>query len=329
MAVQSLPRTARTEPRFAILPRGRMARSEAKWFYFFISPWIIGYLIFTLGPIIFSGYLSFTRFNLSDPPVWVGLQNYRLLLQDSIFWKSLQVSAYYTFLSVPLGIVFSLLLALLLNQKVPFMGVFRTLFYLPSIMPAVASTLLFVWILNSQFGILNYALRSLLGSNGLIPLGLNGAKWLEDPKWVIPSFTIMSLWGVGGGMLIYLSGLQGIPTQLYEAATIDGAGRLQRFWHVTVPMISPVILFTFITGVIGSFQVFTQAWVVNGGSGAPAYSSMFYVLYLFVNAFRRYRMGTAAAQAWLLFIVILVLTILFLQASKRFVYYEDEGGGGF
>jgi multiple sugar transport system permease protein len=209
------------------------------------------------------------------------------------------------------------------------MGVFRTLFYLPSIMPAVASTLLFVWILNSQFGILNYALRSLVGSNGLIPLGLNGAKWLEDPKWVIPSFTIMSLWGVGGGMLIYLSGLQGIPTQLYEAATIDGAGRLQRFWHVTVPMISPVILFTFITGVIGSFQVFTQAWVVNGGSGAPAYSSMFYVLYLFVNAFRRYRMGTAAAQAWLLFIVILVLTILFLQASKRFVYYEDEGGGRF
>ncbi|HZB94959.1 MAG TPA: sugar ABC transporter permease [Herpetosiphonaceae bacterium] len=306
-----------------------MARSEAKWFYFFISPWIIGYLIFTLGPIIFSGYLSFTRFNLSDPPVWVGLQNYRLLLQDSIFWKSLQVSAYYTFLSVPLGIVFSLLLALLLNQKVPFMGVFRTLFYLPSIMPAVASTLLFVWILNSQFGILNYALRSLVGSNGLIPLGLNGAKWLEDPKWVIPSFTIMSLWGVGGGMLIYLSGLQGIPTQLYEAATIDGAGRLQRFWHVTIPMISPVILFTFITGVIGSFQVFTQAWVVNGGSGAPAYSSMFYVLYLFVNAFRRYRMGTAAAQAWLLFIVILVLTILFLWASKRFVYYEDEGGGRF
>jgi multiple sugar transport system permease protein len=306
-----------------------MARSEAKWFYVFISPWIIGYLIFTLGPIIFSGYLSFTRFNLSDPPVWVGLQNYRLLLQDSIFWKSLQVSAYYTFLSVPLGIVFSLLLALLLNQKVPFMGVFRTLFYLPSIMPAVASTLLFVWILNSQFGILNYALRSLLGSNGLIPLGLNGAKWLEDPKWVIPSFTIMSLWGVGGGMLIYLSGLQGIPTQLYEAATIDGAGRLQRFWHVTVPMISPVILFTFITGVIGSFQVFTQAWVVNGGSGAPAYSSMFYVLYLFVNAFRRYRMGTAAAQAWLLFIVILVLTVLFLWASKRFVYYEDEGGGRF
>jgi multiple sugar transport system permease protein len=274
-----------------------------------------------------SGYLSFTRFNLADPPEWVGLQNYRLLFQDSIFWKSLQVSVYYTFLSVPLGIVFSLLLALLLNQKVPFMGLFRTLFYLPSIMPAVASTLLFVWILNSQFGILNYVLRSLVGSNGLIPLGLNGAKWLEDPKWVIPSFTIMSLWGIGGAMLIYLSGLQGIPTQLYEAATIDGAGRLQRFWHVTVPMISPVILFTFITGVIGSFQVFTQAWVVNGGSGAPAYSSMFYVLYLFVNAFRRYSMGKAAAQAWLLFIVILVLTVLFLWASRRFVYYEDESGG--
>jgi multiple sugar transport system permease protein len=146
---------------------------------------------------------------------------------------------------------------------------------------------------------------------------------------VVPSFTLMSLWGFGAGMLIYLSALQGVPTQLYEAATIDGAGRMRRFWNVTIPMISPVILFNFITGIIGSFQVFTQAWVVNGGTGAPAYSSMFYVLYLFVNAFRRYRMGVAAAQAWLLFIVILVLTILFLWASRRFVYYETDDGGKF
>jgi multiple sugar transport system permease protein len=205
--------------------------------------------------------------------------------------------------------------------------VFRTLFYLPAIMPAVAATLLFTWLLNPQFGILNFFIRALVGTDGIIPLGLNGPRWLQDPDWVIPSFTLMSLWGVGGGMLIYLSALQGVPTQLYEAATIDGAGRMRRFWHVTVPMISPVILFTFITGIIGSFQVFTQAWVVNGGTGAPAYSSMFYVLYLFVNAFRRYRMGTAAAQAWLLFIVILALTILFLWASRKFVYYETDDGG--
>jgi multiple sugar transport system permease protein len=326
MASRTLSRP-RARSRFRFIPEGKIAQKEMLWFYFFISPWIIGFAIFTIWPILYSAYLSFTIYNISSPPRWVGFLNYQNLLKDSIFWKSLQVSAYYTAMSVPLGIIFSLLLALLLNQKVPALGVFRTLFYLPAIMPAVAATLLFTWLLNPQFGILNFFIRALVGTDGIIPLGLNGPRWLQDPDWVIPSFTLMSLWGVGGGMLIYLSALQGVPTQLYEAATIDGAGRMRRFWHVTVPMISPVILFTFITGIIGSFQVFTQAWVVNGGTGAPAYSSMFYVLYLFVNAFRRYRMGTAAAQAWLLFIVILALTILFLWASRKFVYYETDDGG--
>lgn len=328
MASRTLPRT-RSASRFRFIPEGKIARKEMLWFYFFISPWIIGFLVFTVGPILFSFYLSFTLYNISSPPRWVGFQNYENLLKDSIFWKSLKVSAYYTALSVPLGIFFSLMMALLLNQKVPALGLFRTLFYLPAIMPAVAATLLFTWLLNPQFGIINFFIRTVVGTDGWIPLGINGPRWLADPTWVVPSFTLMSLWGVGGGMLIYLSALQGVPTQLYEAATIDGAGRLKRFWHVTIPMISPVILFTFITGVIGSFQVFTQAWVVNGGTGAPAYSSMFYVLYLFVNAFRRYRMGTAAAQAWLLFIVILILTVLFLWASKRFVYYETDDAGKF
>lgn len=313
-----------------IIPQGRMARRETMWFWFFVSPWVFGFLVFTLGPIIASAYLSLTSYNgLRATPRFIGLDNYAGLMQNSIFWKSLQVSATYTLLSVPLGIIFSLTLALLLNQKVPFLGVFRTLFYLPSIMPAVAATLLFVWLLNPQFGILNFFIRTLVGDQGLIPLGLNGPGWLQDPKWVIPSFTLISLWGFGGAMLIYLSALQGVPTQLYEAATIDGAGYIKRFLNVTLPMISPVILFTFITGVIGSFQVFTQAWVVNGGTGAPAYSSMFYVLYLFVNAFRRFRMGTAAAQAWLLFIVILALTIFFLWASRKFVYYETQDDNKF
>lgn len=324
MAARTAPRA---RPRFSLIPKGKIERREMLWFYFFISPWIVGYLIFTLGPIVYSGYLSFTRYNLATPPVWVGLENYRTLFNDTIFWKSLQVSVYYTFLAVPLGIVFSLMLALLLNQKVPAMGVFRTLFYLPAIMPAVAATLLWLWLLNPQFGILNFFIRNLFGPDGLIPLGWLGPRWLQDPKWVIPSFTMMSLWGIGGSMLIYLSALQGVPTHLYEAATIDGAGRMSRFFNVTLPMISPVILFTFITGVIGSFQVFTPAWVVNGGTGAPAYQSMFYVLYLFVNAFRRFRMGLAAAQAWMLFLVILALTIAFLWASRRFVYYETEEGG--
>jgi multiple sugar transport system permease protein len=322
-------RIANKRRRFSLIPEGKIARKEALWFWFFISPWVIGFTIFTLWPIIFTFYLSFTTYNISSPPKLIGLANYRNLLNDSIFWKSLQVSATYTMLSVPLGIIASLSLAMLLNQKVPAMGIFRTLFYLPSIIPAVAATILFTFLLNPQFGILNFVIRSLVGTNGLIPLGLNGPRWLQDPSWVVPSFTLLSLWGFGGGMLIYLSALQGVPTQLYEAATIDGAGRLRRFFHVTLPMISPVVLFTFITGVIGSFQVFTPAWVVNGGTGAPSYASMFYVLYLFVNAFRRYRFGAAAAQAWLLFIVILILTGIFLWASKKFVYYETEEGGKF
>ena len=324
MAARTIPRR---EVSLGILPKGRMARKEALWFWFFISPWAIGFLIFTIGPILFSLYLSFTRYDVVTAPRWVGLQNYRQLFDDTIFWKSLRVSAYYTVLSVPLGIFFSLMLALLLNQKVPALGVFRTLYYLPAIMPGVAATLLFQWLLNPQFGIFNFVINWFCGANGLIPLGCQGPRWLADPQWVVPSFTIMSLWGFGGSMLIYLSALQGVPTQLYEAATIDGAGRIRRFWNVTVPMISPVILFTFITGVIGSFQVFTQAWVINGGTGAPQYASMFYVLYLFLNAFRRFRLGIAAAQAWLLFIVILVLTVLFLWASKKFVYYETDEGG--
>jgi len=304
-----------------------MARREALWFWVFVSPWVIGFAVFTLGPIIASAYLSFTKFNIAQAPEFIGIRNYEVLLKDSIFWKSLRVSAYYTFLSVPLGIFFSLMLAVMLNQRVPFLGVFRTLFFLPSIIPAVAATLLFTGILNPNFGFLNYFIRSLVGTNGLIPLGLDGPRWLQDPTWVIPSFTLISLWGFGAAMLIYLSALQGVPTHLYEAALIDGAGRFKSFLHITLPMISPVILFTFITGVISSFQVFTQAWVINGGTGSPAYSSMFYVLYLFVNAFRRYRMGVAAAQAWMLFIIIMVLTIIFLWASRRFVYYETEEGG--
>jgi multiple sugar transport system permease protein len=299
------------------------------WFYIFISPWIIGFLLLTLGPVVVSAYLSFTAYNLSSPPEWIGLQNYRFLFRDPIFWKSLQVSAYYTALSLPIGIALALLLALLLNQKIPALGLFRTLYYLPSIMPAVATTLLFTWLLNPQFGILNFAIRSLFGADGLIPLGWNGPRWLQDPRWVVPSFTLISLWGFGGGMLIYLSALQGIPTQLYEAATIDGAGRLRRFWHVTLPMISPVLLFQFITGFIGTFQVFTPAWVATGGTGAPAYASMFYGLYLFLNAFRRYSMGIAAAMAWLLFMLILVVTVFFLWASTRYVYYETSEGGRF
>ena len=324
---QAVPKRA---SRFRILPAGKIERKEALWFWFFIAPWAFGFLVFTAGPIIASAYLSMTNYSPGKSPEFIGFQNYVTLYNDRIFWKSLGVTAYYSFLAVPLGIVASLLLAVLLNQKIPFMGVFRTLYYLPSLLAgSVAVVLLFSWLLNPQFGIINFAIRGLVGPQGVIPLGITGPRWLQDPNWVIPSYTLLALWGFGGGMLIYLSALQGVPTHLYEAATIDGASRFQQFFKITIPMISPVILFTMITGIIGAMQVFTEAYVLAGGTslGSPAYSSMFYVLYLFVNTFQRYRVGLAAAQAWILFLIILGLTGLMFWASRRFVYYETEEEG--
>lgn len=310
----------------SILPKGKLARREMKWFWIFISPWVIGFIFFRGLPILAAMGLSFTKYNVASPPVFIGLQNYTDLFADKIFYKSLTVSAYYTLLAVPLGLAFALALAMLLNQQVPFLGVFRTMYYVPAlVVGSVSVAFLFQLLLNPTFGIVNYFIAFLVGPNGLIPLGITGPKWFFDPNWVVPSFVLLSLWGFGGSMLIYLAGLQGVPTQLYEAARIDGANAWQRLRNVTLPMISPVILFTFITGIIGSFQVFTPAYIVSNGQGGPAYASMFYVLYLYLNAFRRYRFGYASAQAWILFIVILVLTILALQVSRRSVYYESPG----
>lgn len=312
-----------------LFPKGSLTRREAIWFWVFISPWVIGFILFRGGPILASLALSFTEYNVASAPEWVGVENFSRLLGDPIFRKSLQVSAYYTFLSVPLGILVSLAMATLLNQKgIPFLGIFRTLFYIPALVAgSVAVALLFQWLLNPSFGIMNYVIGLVVGAKGLIPLGIQGPRWFYDPSWVVPSFVVMSLWGFGGSMLLYLASLQGVPTALYEAATIDGANAWQKFRNITIPMISPVILFTFITGMIGSFQVFTPAYIVSGGQGGPNYASMFYVLYLYLNAFRRYRFGYASAQAWLLFLVILVLTVLFFRASRRAVYYESVGDG--
>jgi multiple sugar transport system permease protein len=311
-----------------ILPRQKLARREALWFWLFISPWVLGFIFFRGLPILASMGISFTNFSNSSvrPLAFVGLENYASLFNDKVFYKSLQVSSLYTLFSVPLGIIFSLSLAMLLNQRVPFLGIFRTAYYLPALIGgSVAVAYLFQLMLNPTFGVVNHFISRLVGPDGLIPLGLKGPGWFFDPNWVLPSFILVSLWGFGGPMLIYLAGLQGVPSVLYEAARIDGANAWSRFRNVTLPMISPVILFTFITGIIGSFQIFTTAYVISNGEGGPAYSSMFYVLYLYLNAFRRYRFGYASAQAWLLFLVILVLTILALRASRQAVYYETPG----
>lgn len=311
-----------------ILPKSKFARQEAKWFWFFIAPWVIGFILFRGVPIIASMVLSFTNYSNSSvrPTEFIGLENYFDLFNDKVFFKSLQVSFLYTFFSVPLGLAFSLGLAMLLNQQVPFLGFFRTAYYMPALIGgSVAVAFLFQLMLNPTFGVVNYFIARVVGPDGIIPLGIKGPGWFFDPKWVMPSFVLLSLWGFGGPMLIYLAGLQGVPTTLYEAARIDGANAWHRFRNVTLPMISPVILFNFITGIIGSFQIFTPAYVISNGEGGPAYASMFYVLYLYLNAFRRYRFGYASAQAWLLFIVILVLTILALRASRQAVYYESPG----
>jgi len=293
--------------------RARFDR-EALWGYVFVGPWIIGFIIFTLGPVLASLGLSFADYELLTPPNWIGIKNYvELLTRDRLFLVSLYNTLYYTLLSVPLGIILAFLLALLLNVELPGMNFFRTVFYLPAVTSGVAVSLLWIWLFNPQYGLINYLLRL---------VGLPGPGWLVDPTWSKPAFILMSLWGVGGTAVIFLAGLQGVPVSLYEAAVIDGASEWQKFWHVTVPMMTPVIFFNLVMGIIGSFQVFTSAYVMTGGG--PQDSTLFYVLYLFRQGFALLRMGYAAAMAWILFIIIIVLTLIQFRLSEKWVFYESQ-----
>jgi multiple sugar transport system permease protein len=289
----------------------RLARVEERWFYLFISPWIIGFLVFTAGPMLASLFFSFTQYDIAHPPKWIGLDNYNTMVHTDLFWKSLGVTTYYSLVSVPLGIVISLAIALLLNQRVRGMAFFRTIFYTPAVVSGVAVALLWLWMFDSQFGLINW---------GLSFLGIQGPQWLLDENTVIPALIIMSLWGIGGGIVIYLAGLQGIPTELYEAAAIDGANGWHKFLHITLPMMSGVIFFNLIIGIISSFQVFTQAYIMTGGG--PHYASLFYVLYLYQNAFQYFNMGYASALAWVLFLIVLGITLAVFKSSGRWVYYE-------
>jgi multiple sugar transport system permease protein len=280
--------------------------------YAFISPWLLGFLAFTAYPFLSSVYLSFTRYDIVQPPVWVGVANYRTLLTgDPLFWKSLGVTFQFAVFAVPLGIVLGVALALLLNLDLRGMGVYRTIFFLPSILPTVATSVVFLWIFNPEIGLINRLLRV---------VGITGPEWLQSPTWALPSLVLLSLWAVGGSMVIYLAGLKDIPAHLYEAAVIDGANSWQRLRHVTLPMLSPVIFFNLVMGLIGVFQYFTEAYIMT--QGGPEDSTHFYALYLFERAWRYLDMGYASAMAWVLFLVIMAITGLLFWTQRRWVHYE-------
>jgi len=264
-------------------------------------------------PLCAAFYYSLCDYSVLLPPVFVGFDNYLELAKDPLFWQSLHNTAYFAAGSVSLGLLVSLSLALLLNSKVKGVGLYRTLFFLPSLMPVVASSILWMWMYNGQSGLINSGLRA---------IGLNGPAWLADPIWAKPAIVIMAVWGAGNAMVVYLAGLQDVPTSLYEAAIIDGAGFFRRLFHVTLPMISPVIYFNVVLSIISGFQAFTQAFIMTGSSGAPERSTLFYVLNLYNVGFQDLRMGYASAMAWVLFVIILLVTFAATRLSKRFVSYD-------
>ncbi len=281
------------------------------WPYLFISPWLLGFAIFTAFPMVYSAFLSFTKYDLLSPPRIVGFSNFTKMVNDNLFTIALGNTAYYTFIGVPAQVLLALLMALFLNQKLRGINFFRTAFYLPTVTPAVASIIVFVYIYNPEYGVFNHILRL---------FGIPSIGWLVDPVWSKPALIIMSLWNVGGQMVIFLAGLQAVPETLVEAASIDGAGKVRRFWHITVPMISPVILFNLVLGVIGSFQVFTAAFIAT--DGGPKLTTLFYVLWLYRHAFENFRMGYAAMLAWVLLVIIMIFTLINFYFSRRWVYYE-------
>ena len=283
----------------------------------FISPWIVGMIFFVGYPIVASIYYSFTDFSVLLPPVGIGLQNYSDLLKDDLFWKSIHNTFFYAAISLPVGLALSLFLALFLNQPIKFRGGFRAIYFLPSLVPLIPLGILWQWIFNSRFGILNAMLGPLLQ-----PLNISAPNWLEDPMWTKPALVLTRLWGVGASMIIYLAALQEVPKELYESAEIDGVTHWRKFLNITLPLISPAIYFNLIVGIIASLQFFAVPFVMLGRG--PADSSYFFTMYIYDCAFKYLRMGYASAMAWIMFILTLVLTILASRVSSRFVHYETD-----
>jgi len=283
--------------------------------YIFIAPFILGFLLWFLLPALVAANLTFQRWNLITPPHYIGFDNIDKLFHDPLLVQSLKATSTYTILSVPLGLLFAFFLAMLINTRIRGIAIFRTIYFLPSIVPAVANAILWAWLLNTEFGLINWALRELGGSK---------IAWLQKPSWAMVAFIIISLWGVGGSMIIFLAGLQGIPEIYYEAAEIDGAGRWAKLWHVTLPIMSPIIFFNLVIGFINSFQVFVTAYLIT--QGGPQNATLFLVLYIYRTAFDSQNMGYAATLSWLLFIILLILSFIVFRYVGSRVYYENEAG---
>ncbi len=293
----------------------KLKKQEALWGLLFVSPFIIGFISFLMGPMLFSLYGSFTNYNLTSKIDFIGLDNYkRMFTQDGLFWKSLYNTIYYVIFSVPLNAVGAVLMAVLLNQKMRGIKFFRTIFYMPAILSGVAVYVLWMQLLAPSTGLVNTLLHF---------IGINGPAWLFDPQWTKPALIIMSLWSVGGSMLLFLATLQNVPSQLYESAELDGANMIKRFWHITLPMITPIIFFNVVTSIIGAFQIFQEAYVMtDSGSGGPANSLLFYNLHMWNKAFVAFDMGYAMAMSWGLFLIVFILTLINLKLAPLWVRYE-------
>ena len=296
-----------------ILGASRRRRWQAIEGYLFILPWLMGFFAFTAGPMVASLVMTFTRYEILIAPEWSGLENYVRLLNDSDIRLSLYNTVYYVLLYVPLHLATALAAAVALNVRYRGVSLYRTMYYLPAVVPSVASIIMWMWIFNPDFGLMNAFL-------GLF--GVPKIEWLYDTRWAKPAFVVVAVWALGNAMVIFLAGLQGVPEQLYEAAAIDGANSWDRFVHVTVPMITPVIFFNLVISIIASFQVFNIAYIAT--NGGPQDSTLFLVLYLYRSGFQQFQMGYASTIAWMLFVIILVFTIIQFRLSERWVYYEGD-----
>jgi multiple sugar transport system permease protein len=295
---------------------------ETVWGWILILPAVIGLILFKIGPVLASLLLSFTKYEIISSPQWIGLANYQHLPADSLYMKSVEVTLNYSALFIPLSIMVAYTIGLLMSQNLKGITIWRTMWYMPSLVPTVASAIIWRWALNPEFGAVNYPLKL---------LGLPLPGWLTDPDWIIRSMVLIQLWGLGNAALIFLAAIKGVPETYYEAAEVDGANAWTKFWNITIPMTSSVIFFQMIMSVIGSFQIFSVAYILFGGyttsdPAGPGNAALFYVLYTYRNAFGYFKNGYASAIAWVLFLVVMVLTILLFRTQKLWVYYEVEGG---